>query len=311
MELIDRYRGSLLGLAAGDALGTTVEFKPEGSFEPLTTIVGGGPFGLRPGEWTDDTSMALCLADSLVESNGFDPSDQMARYCLWRDEGYLSSNGRCFDIGITVGDALRSFKRNGDPFANKDPDAAGNGSLMRLAPVPLYFAHDPVNAIEMSVQSSLTTHGSKEASDACRYYSSLILGAITGKHKDKLLADSFEIVPGMWESTPLEPKIAQIAQGAFKDERPPRIDGGGGYVVPSLHVSLWAFFHTDNFRDGALTAVNVGRDADTYGAIYGQLAGAYYGENGIPLEWRSVIAKRELIECFAEKLLIKQETKEI
>ena len=302
MELIERYRGSLLGLAAGDALGTTLEFKASGSFTHLETIVGGGPFGLEPGQWTDDTSMALCLADSLIDKKGFDPQDQMERYCRWYDEGYLSSNGRCFDIGTTVRQALEKFKRTGDPFANKDPNSAGNGSLMRLAPVPLFFAHDPVVAIEFSEQSSLITHGSKEASDACRYYASLIIGALQGRTKTELLSDRFAIAPELWEKAPLEPKICDIAGGSFKQIEPIKLLGTGGYVVPSLHIALWAFFHTDNFRDGALMAVNVGKDADTYGAIFGQIAGAYYGEMGIPEDWRSVLAKREMIEQFAERL---------
>src|SRR5205809_5049578 len=114
---LDRYIGCLVGLAIGDALGTTLEFRPKGSFKPITEMVGGGPFGLRPGEWTDDTSMGLCLAESLVERGGFDPRHQMERYLRWRDHGHLSSNGRCFDIGSTVAGALRRFEREGEPYA--------------------------------------------------------------------------------------------------------------------------------------------------------------------------------------------------
>jgi ADP-ribosyl-[dinitrogen reductase] hydrolase len=126
--LRERYAGALLGLAAGDALGTTVEFKAPGTFKPITDIVGGGPFGLKPGQWTDDTSMALCLADSLIKKRGFDPKDQMDRYCRWRKEGYLSSTRTCFDIGITVKTALADYLRTGEPFAGStDPFTAGNG----------------------------------------------------------------------------------------------------------------------------------------------------------------------------------------
>ena len=107
----DKYRGALLGLAIGDALGTTVEFKPPGTFAPITDITGGGPFNLKPGEWTDDTSMALCLAESLLGRRGFDAKDQMDRYCRWQEEGYLSSNGRCFDIGNTVSGALAKYRQ--------------------------------------------------------------------------------------------------------------------------------------------------------------------------------------------------------
>ena len=140
LVLRDRYRGALLGLAVGDALGTTLEFKAPGTFKPITDMVGGGPFGLEPGQWTDDTSMAFCLAESLIEKRGFDPKDQMDRYCRWWKEGYLSSTGTCFDIGITVRTALAHYLRSGEPFAGStDPLTAGNGSLMRLAPVPLAF----------------------------------------------------------------------------------------------------------------------------------------------------------------------------
>src|SRR5437773_1164620 len=116
MERTERYRGSLLGLAVGDALGTTLEFKRPGTFEPIDDMVGGGPFGLQAGEWTDDTSMALCLAESLIECRGFDPNDQMKRYVRWWREGHLSSNGICFDIGNTVRRALVAFERSGKPF---------------------------------------------------------------------------------------------------------------------------------------------------------------------------------------------------
>jgi ADP-ribosyl-[dinitrogen reductase] hydrolase len=115
-----------------------VEFQAPGTFKPITDIV--RPFGLKPGQWTDDTSMTLCLADSLIEKRGFDPTDQMDRYCRWWKEGYLSSTGACFDIGITVKTALADFLRTGEPFAGStDPFSAGNGSLMRLAPVVLAF----------------------------------------------------------------------------------------------------------------------------------------------------------------------------
>jgi ADP-ribosylglycohydrolase len=302
MNLIDRYRGSMLGLAAGDALGTTLEFTGD-ERETVTTIVGGGPYDLEPGQWTDDTSMALCLAASLTECGGFDPRDQMERYSRWSREDYMSSTGECFDIGTTVINSLIDFEKTGDPYPNKNPRDAGNGSLMRLAPIPLYFASDPVVAIENAALMSLTTHGSKEASDACRYYTGLIIGALEGRSKDELLGKAFSPVGGTWKKDELEPKIAAIARGSFKRVEPPVVRTSGGYVVPSLKIALWAFYNTSNFRDGALMAVNVGHDADTYGAIYGQLAGAYYGESGIPEEWRRIIAKRELIVGLAEGLM--------
>ena len=139
MQPIERFSGCLLGLAIGDTVGTTLEFKRPGSFEPLTDMVGGGPFRLKPGQWTDDTSMALCLAASLIECRGFDARDQMERYVRWWREGYMSSTGHCFDIGNTTAEALGIFQRTRDPFAGAtDLDKAGNGSLMRPAPVPMF-----------------------------------------------------------------------------------------------------------------------------------------------------------------------------
>ena len=140
MDLLDRYRGCLIGLAVGDAIGTTVEFKPRVSFDPVTDMVGGGCFNLEPGQWTDDTSMALCLSESLVEKNGFDAFDQMQRYLKWYRTGYRSSTGTCFDIGGTTAEALRKFEKTDDPFSGStDSHSSGNGSLMRLAPVPMFF----------------------------------------------------------------------------------------------------------------------------------------------------------------------------
>ncbi|MGE0023566.1 MAG: ADP-ribosylglycohydrolase family protein [Hyphomicrobium sp.] len=303
MKRIERYRGSLLGLAVGDALGTTLEFQPPGSFEPIDDMVGGGPFCLRPGEWTDDTSMALCLAESLIERDGFDPIDQMQRYVRWFRRGHLSSNGRCFDIGNTVRKALQKFEQTGEPFCGSgDSRSAGNGSLMRLAAVPLFFAGTPREAIDRAADSSRTTHAAPEAVDACRYLAALLIGAVNGASKDELLADHFDPVPGLWRERPLSPKIAAIAAGSFKRRMPPEIRGRG-YVVDSLEAALWAFHCGESFRDGALLAVNLGDDADTTGAVYGQLAGAFYGETAIPESWRNKIAGRDLIFSYAERLL--------
>jgi ADP-ribosylglycohydrolase len=293
----DRYRGSLLGLAVGDALGTTLEFKAPGTFKPITDMIGGGPFGLKPGQWTDDTSMALCLAESLIEKRGFDPKDQMDRYCRWWKEGYLSSTGTCFDIGITIRKSLESYLRSGEPFAGStDPFTAGNGSLMRLAPVPLAFRQNVALAIHNAGESSRTTHAAPTAVAACRYFAGLLLGALDGRSKEQLLSPFF--YPGVdrdhWHRQPLPGEIAEIANGSFKLREPPEIKGNG-FVVRSLEAALWAFHHSDSFKEGALRAVNLGDDADTTGAIYGQLAGAYYGVNATPQDWIERLALRELI----------------
>ncbi|WXJ86350.1 ADP-ribosylarginine hydrolase Tri1 [Moorella humiferrea] len=299
---IQRYRGSLLGLAVGDALGVTLEFRRPGTFTPINDMAGGGPFNLKPGQWTDDTAMALCLAESLVECRGFNPADQMERYLRWYREGYMSSTGHCFDIGNTVRTALERFERTREPYCGlTDPATAGNGSLMRLAPVPLFYARNPREAVAKAGESSRTTHSAMEAVDACRYMSALIVGAVNGASKEELLSEYYEPVPGLWREAPLTPKIAAVAAGSFKRRNPPEIKGTG-YVVDCLESALWAFYRSSSFREGALLAVNLGDDADTTGAVYGQLAGAYYGEDGIPEEWREKIAMREFIETLAEKI---------
>lgn len=301
----DRYRGCLAGLAVGDAVGTTVEFRRPGTFEPVEDMVGGGPFHLRAGEWTDDTSMALCLADSLVECDGFDARDQMERYLKWQDEGYLSSNGACFDIGNTVSDALSRSRQTGEPFAGStDAYAAGNGSLMRLAPVPLFYAANPTLAIRMGAESSRTTHGARACIDACRYFGALLVGALRGEAKEQLLAPRFlpsGASPG-WDEEPLCVEIDEIAAGSFRSKEPPEI-AGEGYVVKALEAALWAFHKTQTYEEGCLLAVNLGDDADTTAAIYGQIAGAHYGLEGIPARWRERIAHRDLIFDLADGLL--------
>ena len=303
MDRRGRYRGALLGLAAGDAVGTTVEFASPGAFPPVTDMVGGGPFGLKPGQWTDDTSMALCLAESLVERRGFDPVDQLERYCRWYREGYLSSTRQCFDIGNTTRAALAQFERTHEPYCGStDPRAAGNGSIMRLAPVPLCFARDPREAIERSDESSRTTHAAATAVDACRYLGALLVGAVNGVSKEELLAPRYTPVPGYWAERPLVPEIDAVAAGSFREREPPAIRGRG-YVVASLEAALWAFDRGATFEEGCLLAVNLGEDADTTAAVYGQLAGAHYGEAGIPEAWRAKLALREAIEGYADRLL--------
>ncbi len=302
MSARDRFRGCLVGLAAGDALGTTLEFSAPGSFDPIDDMVGGGPFGLRAGQWTDDTSMALCLATSLLESGGFDAVDQMGRYLRWFRQGYLSSTGRCFDIGGTTRGALVRYERTGEPYSGPtDAMSAGNGSLMRLAPVPMFFAGDAREAIDRSADSSRTTHGAVEAVDACRYFAGLLVGALRGVDKETLLSEHYSPVEGQWDETPLAPKIAAIAAGSFKHKQPPEIRGTG-YVVDTLEAVLWAFFHTEDFREGALKVVNLGQDADTTGAIFGQIAGAHYGAESIPNSWRHQLTMVAEITSLADRL---------
>jgi len=247
----DRHRGRLLGLAAGDALGTTVEFRQRGTFEPLTRIIGGGPFRLRPGESTDDTSMALCLAASLVEC--------------------------------------------GAPIAGPTyPMSAGNGCIMRLAPVPMFFAADERAARHYAAESSRTTHGADECLDACRLFAGMLCRALRGAPKDAVLSGDAGTFAGA-------PAIPAIAEGDYQDLTANHIRGSG-YVVDSLRAALWCFARTDRYEAAVLEAANLGEDADTTAAVCGQLAGAFYGERGIPAHWLKILAKREEIAGLADRL---------
>lgn len=301
-EIEDRFHGAIIGLAVGDAMGVPLEFTDPGTFQPVKDMIGGGPFNLDPGMWTDDTSMALCLAESLIKTRDFDPADQMQRYLRWYQEGHLSITNECFDIGNTTQQALMNFAETGEPYSGPDHEySAGNGSLMRLAPVPLFYMSNPLKALEMSGKSSRTTHNHPLAVDACRYMGGLIHGALIGKTKKELLSPHYSPVPGYWEENPLLKEINKVAYGSFKNKEPPEIRGRG-FVVKSLESALWAFYKSDTFEEGCLLAVNLGEDADTTGAIYGQLAGAYYGKSGIPQKWIKCLKRLDLIEFNIKKL---------
>ena len=294
MDTLARYRGCLLGLACGDAVGTTVEFSPRGSFPRVTDMLGGGPFGLVPGEWTDDTSMALCLATSLVHCHGTDLRDQISRYVNWWQVGYLSSTGECFDIGITVRSALQRFLDTHDPRAgSSDPQSAGNGSLMRLAPVAMWFAPD-LDAVRANARlSSLTTHAAAEALDCCELYAELLARALAGAPRDALLR-----APAPANASA---RVREIAGGGYLDKPADQVRGSG-YCVDSLEAALWCFATTQTFEEAVLAAANLGDDADTTAAIVGQLAGAHYGVDAIPPHWLVRLAMRDHIDALARAL---------
>ena len=295
MELLDRFRGCLLGLAVGDAVGTVVEFKPRDTFEPVTDMTGGGPFGVPAGAWTDDTSMALCLATSLLEKNGFDAQDQMERYWRWYQEGYLSSIGRCFDIGNITRQALEEFHITGDPMSGRiDPYSAGNGSIMRLAPVVMLYYPDLEAVLHYSAKSSRTTHATLECLEACQILAGVIYRAFEGKKKADVLVER-DLIPLTSEA------LKEISFGDYFEKAESQIQGTG-YVVQSLEAALWSFWTTDSFEAAILQAVNLGDDADTTAAVCGQVAGAFYGETGIPQHWLEKLVMRAEISNLAGRL---------
>ncbi|GHA58286.1 ADP-ribosylglycohydrolase family protein [Photobacterium aphoticum] len=302
---ISRATGALLGLAAGDALGTALEFKPKDSYTALTDMVGGGPFDLEPGQWTDDTSMMLCLADSLIEKGGMDLNDQMQRYVRWYRHGENSCNGTCFDIGMTVQTALSSYERTGNPQSGSTSHfSAGNGSLMRVAPIALFFAHDnEQHAMQAANLSSLTTHGEERCVQACEIMTLLIHRLLNSEHiADREVFLKTTLTDYLQFSKDCHPEVRAIAECQFFSKSRESIHGTG-YVVASLEAALWCFVNSDSFEDGALLAANLGDDADTTAAIFGQLAGAYYGVSAIPSKWQLKLAWESQISDTAMWLL--------
>ena len=297
MDIMERYQGCLLGLAVGDAIGTTVEFMDRGSFPPVTDMTGGGPFNLEAGQWTDDTSMALCLAHSLIHCGGFDEIDQMNRYCNWWQYGYMSSTGECFDIGMTVSDALVRYMETKNPFAGSvDPFSAGNGSLMRLAPIALFYGQDMGLLLKYAAESSRTTHGAAECIDACRYFASVLRAAFFAQTKSDVINSNLY--------RPETGKVKTIAASGYVNKPAGEIKGSG-YVIESLEAALWCFASTDSYDDAVLLAANLGDDADTTAAICGQVAGAYYGIKGIREDWLEKLVMRDELMELSCKLLRK------
>ena len=291
--LRDRARGMFVGLAVGDAIGMPAEFKEPGEFEPVGGLRAGGPFDLPAGHWTDDTSMALCLADSLLACGGYDSYDVMDRYRRWRREGYRSSTGVCFDVGNQVAAAISEFE--GNPWVPRGKPrvlSAGNGSIMRLAPVIVaaFGARRPESIVETAGISARETHYSVEAEAGTELFAAMLVRAMEG-------ADKLEIC---------SPR--SLSTGKQFDATLDRVVGvekleNTGYIVHSLQVAAWAFASHKSFRDGMLAAVNLGGDSDTNGAIYGQLAGAYYGCGAIPRTWRDGVFMASEIAALADDLL--------
>ncbi|CAF2646155.1 unnamed protein product [Rotaria sp. Silwood2] len=335
--VFDKILGSMMGLTLGDALGAHVEFRPHAYLDthPVEDLEGGGTWGLEKGQFTDDTSMALCLAASLIDRRDFIPYDQLVRYKWWYQYGYMSSTGKCFDIGAATKQSIIQFEKNQKDYASKtsipidymdflsDPGClkefnvycsedgvAGNGALMRLAPVPLFFYRNPKKAVEYAGISGKITHGDEKAYDACRFYAALIVGALQNKSKDDLLKETFYTDYKTWfGDKDLHPDIQKIADGSYKKERGYE-DGirGKGYIVSSLEAALWAFWSDEgSFKKGVLKAINLGDDTDTTAAIYGQLAGAFYGFKGLPEEWVKYIYGRKFIKCLSKWIVYEGE----
>ena len=294
----DRALGALLGLAVGDAVGTTLEFQPRDKQKRLKDMVGGGPFGLSAGDWTDDTTMALALAESLAATETLDCKDLMDRFVRWWRDGEYSCTGSCFDIGITTSKALSRYERTGDPLAGStDPHSAGNGSLMRLAPVALRYWSDREQLAFCAAEQSRTTHAAEEAVDACRAFAELLADAIAGSPRADLLS------PRRFDGAP---SVSRILKGSWRGRQRDTIRSSG-YVVDTLEAALWSVARTSDFRNAVLLAANLADDADTVAAVTGQLAGALYGLSGIPDSWLDRLAWKDRLLDVGDLLLRKDQ----
>ena len=248
-------------------------------------MVGGGPHGLRRGEWTDDTAMALALADSLRHDPKLDPADLMRRFVDWYSRGTYSCTGACFDIGNATRASLDRFSRTGDPLAGDTAvRASGNGALMRLSPVAIRHWRDRPEMLRVAAVQTRTTHGSPATRAASASLAGMLALAIGGAATEDVLASPDAQVEGGWRGLP---------RAAIE---------GSGYVARSLQAAVWAVARTTEFRSAILLAANLGDDSDTTAAVTGQLAGAIYGASGIPAEWLAALAWRERLETAAAGL---------
>ena len=300
IDFLSRARGALVGLAVGDALGTTNEFQPAGSFEPITDMVGGGVFDLEPGQWTDDTSMALCLADSLLAQGRYDSFDVMERYDRWRKDGYRSSTGTCFDIGNQVMRSLWDFEVNQRvPRTAQRTTSAGNGAIMRLAPVVIAgFEHREIREIVATAGlSARETHYSVEAEAATEVFAALLVGALLGWAPE-------HIINVGWASTgPAFDEVAARVISTDPAERAAWEKDTSGYIVNGLRLAVHGLLDFGSIDEAVLAIANIGGDADTNPAIYGQLGGAYFGVEAIPASWRSTLYQGEEIDALARGLV--------
>ncbi|KAI4144763.1 MAG: hypothetical protein L6R39_004047 [Caloplaca ligustica] len=311
-----RIRGSLYGVAICDALGAPVEFCRRGTFAPVTGFRQNPNFDLPPGCWTDDTSMTLCLAQSLIDNKcAFVPQDQVRKYVGWFAKGYMSSIDKCFDIGNATRIALSFWREHlkdtpGESGVEEGQAAidralkkkvqCGNGSLMRVSPIGLVFHEDLERAIEYAALSSQVTHPYPTNSEACQVYTKLVASTFTNASKEYL---AIIIADWTFEDSDLKSRFERYRNlQSWQEVEVERISSSG-YVVHSLEASLWAFFTTSSFDEGALKAVNLGDDADTVGAIYGGIAGAYYGVEALPKIWVDGLASKDTVDGVAEGLV--------
>lgn len=276
--LRERFVGTLLGLAVGDAVAAATQYRRPGTFTPVGDMLGGGPFDLPRGAWSDDTSMALCLAESLLHSNGFDAKDQVTRYTRWQQDGYLSSVGHCVGITASTARALAMSKWRRQVYAGShDPKLLDPEPLSRVAPAVLFFFSSVEAAVQHAGDAARTTCQAPAVLDDCRTLGRALHAALSGQPKASVVAGV------SFPSTAIGQKTATSTE--------------------VLQAAFWAFASTDSFRDAVLRAANLGGNSDVVAAVCGQLAGAHYGLAAIPASWRNSLMQQDLIENCGDRLL--------
>ncbi len=277
--LRERFLGALVGAAVGDAVAVATQYRRPGKFTPVGDMLGGGPFELPRGAYSDDTAMALCLAESLLERDGFDAPDQVQRYRRWQQEGYLAATGQC--VGITAGTAralARAQWRRQVFSGSHDPQGLDPETLSRVTPVVLFFFADPQAAEQQAGEAARTTCQSPQVVNACRALARALHAALSGA-----------------------PKAAILAAGAGGVA--PGTAGAESSAAQALAAALKVFDQTANFREAVLAAANLGGSSDVVACACGALAGAHYTSSAIPALWRNSLMKLPLVEEFADRLL--------
>jgi len=296
--LRDRFQGAMQGLAVGDALAAATQYRRPGSFPAVGDLLGGGPFDLPRGAWSDDTAMALCLAESLADSGGFDPRDQVERYSRWQRAGHRSATGVCLGITAATAQALATAQWRSQPFAGShDPAQLHPEPLSRVAPVVLHTFANPGQAVELAADSARITCQAPLLLDACRLLAAMLHAALRGEPRERVL----QPLQSVYGARPLRPEVAAIAASPYNSNAPPAQSNGNALQV--LALARWAFGSTQSFREGALRAVNLGGHSDVIAAVCGQLAGAFYGVNAIPRGWRQALLQLDAIGELTDRLL--------
>lgn len=287
-----------MGLAVGDSLGANLEFTISDHTE-ITDDMVAMRSGMWPrGAWTDDTSMALCLGHSLLERGGYDSFDVMKKYQDWIENGYCAFDEKpAADVGNTIRASVREFVENPIIVASQErSDQAGNGCVMRLAPIVLASLQEsPAAALELARISARETHYSYEAEAAAEIFAAMLRQATTETNK-LAVTDVAKFSTG----NVYNDMLSYAADGVLATRH--ELEDLGGYVADSLRIAVWGLHNFITFADGMRAVIKLGGDTDTNGAIYGQLAGAYYGYDNIPSEWRQDLIDEPNIAKLADDL---------